>query len=73
MLAFRKCHAVSSRALTPFPLPTESLTLIKEKQNAHTGDMFGSISSVQFSPDGTKIVSAGMKDQTIKVWDSGER
>ena len=28
------------------------------------------ISSVQFSPDGSKIVS-GSYDQTIKVWDSG--
>ena len=55
----------------PFPSLTESLTLIKEKQNAHTSGMFGSISSVQFSPDGTKIVSGGIEDKTLKVWDSG--
>ena len=35
--------------------------------------MFGSISSVQFSPDGSKIVSGGIEDKTIKVWDSGAR
>ena len=30
----------------------------------------GSIASVAYSPDGTKIVS-GSNDQTIKVWDAG--
>ena len=43
--------------------------MIKEKQNAHTSGMSGSISSVQFSPDGSKIVSGGIEDKTIKVWD----
>ena len=52
--------------LTP-PAPTDSLTLVKEKQNAHTSGLMGSISSVQFSPDGSKIVSGGITDQTIKV------
>ena len=42
--------------------------MIAEKQNAHTSGMMGSISSVQFSPDGSKIVSGGIADQTIKVW-----
>ena len=54
------------------PLPADSLTLIKEKQDAHTSDWRGSISSVQFSPDGTQIVSGGMADETIKVWDAGQ-
>ena len=39
---------------------------LSEKTNAH----IGTISSVAFSPDGTKIVS-GSADKTIKVWDSG--
>jgi WD40 repeat protein len=40
--------------------------MLSEKTNAHS-DI---ISSVSFSPDGTKIVS-GSHDKTIKVWDSG--
>jgi WD40 repeat protein len=40
--------------------------MLSEKTNAHSGD----ITSVAFSPDGTKIVS-GSADKTIKVWDSG--
>ena len=48
----------------------DSLTLIEEKQNAHTSGPGGSIFSVQFSPDGTKIVSGGITDKTIKVWDA---
>ena len=40
--------------------------LISEKTNAHSEW----ITSVAFSPDGTKIVS-GSDDNTIKVWDSG--
>ena len=39
---------------------------LSEKTNAHSGRIF----SVEFSPDGTKIVS-GSEDKTIKVWDSG--
>ena len=42
------------------------MELLSEKTNAHSGD----INSVEFSPDGTKIVS-GSDDQTIKVWDFG--
>ena len=39
---------------------------MSEKMNAHSQ----LITSVAFSPDGTKIVS-GSYDETIKVWDSG--
>ena len=39
---------------------------MSEKTNAHSDE----ITSVAFSPDGTKIVS-GSDDQTIKIWDSG--
>ena len=42
------------------------IKLENEKIDAHSD----SILSVQFSPDGTKIVS-GSDDQTIKVWDAG--
>ena len=49
-------------------LPAESLTLMKEKQNAHAEKYGQSILDVKFSPDGSKIVSCGV-DQTIKVWD----
>ncbi len=44
----------------------DALGLLSEKTNAHGY----SISSVAFSPDGTKIVS-GSSDGTIRVWDSG--
>ena len=40
--------------------------MLSEKTNAHSDR----ITSVAFSPDGTKIVS-GSRDGTIKVWDSG--
>jgi len=39
--------------------------MLSEKTNAHSS----MITSVAFSPDGTKIVS-GSYDQTIKIWDS---
>jgi len=39
---------------------------LSDKTNAHSSI----ITSVAFSPDGTKIVS-GSFDKTIKVWDSG--
>ena len=45
---------------------TAKLELLSEKTNAHSSI----ITSVAFSPDGTKIVS-GSDDRTIKVWDSG--
>ncbi len=44
----------------------DKLGLLSEKTNAHSSD----VTSVAFSPDGTKIVS-GSADGTIKVWDSG--
>ena len=40
--------------------------MLNEKTNAHRSY----VTSVAFSPDGTKIVS-GSGDKTIKVWDSG--
>ena len=42
------------------------MELLSEKVNAHSNY----ITSVVFSPDGTKIVS-GSYDRTIKVWDFG--
>ena len=42
------------------------MELLSEKTDAHSQ----TITSVVFSPDGTKIVS-GSYDKTIKVWDSG--
>ena len=51
-------------------LPTGSLELKAEKQNAHAEKYGESIKAVQFSPDGSTIVSCGV-DQTIKVWDAG--
>ena len=37
-----------------------------EKSSAHSGN----VTSVAFSPDGTKIVSVSL-DGTVTVWDSG--
>ena len=42
------------------------INCVAEETNVHSSI----ISSVAFSPDGTKIVS-GSGDKTIKVWDSG--
>jgi len=42
------------------------INFVAEKTNAHSG----TIRSVVFSPDGTKIMS-GSADGTIKVWDFG--
>ena len=42
------------------------MELLSEKKDAHSIN----ITSVAFSPDGTKIVS-GSFDKTIKVWDFG--
>ena len=42
------------------------MELLSEKTDAHSRW----ITSVAFSPDGTKIVS-GSADKTIKVWDFG--
>jgi WD40 repeat protein len=44
----------------------DKLELLSEKTDAHNRW----VTSVAFSPDGTKIVS-GSYDKTIKVWDSG--
>jgi WD40 repeat protein len=66
-------------------LPPRTITITKKKKkkkmgctpNARTGETVAgpfkrhrdSVSSVAFSPDGTRIVS-GSKDQTIRVWDA---
>ena len=42
------------------------INCVAEKTTAHGS----AITSVAFSPDGTKIVS-GSADRTIEVWDSG--
>jgi WD40 repeat protein len=46
------------------PSHAATLELVSEKANAHSSYVM----SVQFSPDGTKIVS-GSSDKTIKVWE----
>ena len=43
-----------------------TMELLSEKVNAHSNV----ITSVVFSPDGTKIVS-GSSDKKIKIWDLG--
>ena len=56
-----------------FLADASSLALVAEKTNAHTDtDIFGDagVTSVHYSPDGTKVVSSG-RGGTIKVW--GER
>ena len=60
-----KCSP-SPKLSAPTPAPG-SLQLKAEKQNAHNGR----ISSVAYSHDGKTIVSGGMDDKTIKVWDAG--
>ena len=42
------------------------INFVAEKTDAHSSE----ITSLAFSPDGTKIVS-GSVDKTIKVWDLG--
>jgi WD40 repeat protein len=44
----------------------DGLELLSEKTDAHSSG----VTSIAFSPDGTKIVS-GSSNKTIKVWDSG--
>ena len=56
--------------LTASVLAAASLELKAEKQNAHAQKYGESIKAVQFSPDGSTIVSCGV-DQTLKVWDAG--
>ena len=51
-------------------LAAASLELKAEKQNAHAQKYGESIKAVQFSPDGSTIVSCGV-DQTLKVWGAG--
>ena len=46
---------------------TATLELKTEKANAHSGQ----ISSVAYSPDGSQILTAGLWDKSLKVWDSG--
>ena len=57
----------------PLAFVAASLELKAEEQNAHAmGGRLNreSIKAVQFSPDGSTIVSCGV-DKTIKVWDAG--
>ena len=63
--ACRPSPCTSSHPLTPYlyHAGASSLTLVAEKQNAHSGD----INSVAFSPDGQTIVS-GSDDKSLKVW-----
>ena len=44
-----------------------TLELKVTQENAHSSY----ITSVAYSPDGTKIVSGSEDDNTIKVWDAG--
>ena len=47
---------------------TGTLELKATKENAHSED----ITSVAFNPVDGKTIVSGPRDQTIKVWDSGE-
>ena len=63
--ACRPRPCTSSHPLTPYlsHAGASSLTLVAEKQNAHSRE----VNSVAFSPDGKTIVS-GSDDKSLKVW-----
>ena len=67
-LAFLNCQPELELTSASLPIDAASLTLLSEETNAHSD----CINSVAFSPDGKTIVS-GSDDQTLKVWDAGER
>ena len=51
-------------------LAAASLELKAERQNAHIG-LAARIDSIAYSHDGKTIVSGGLNDMAIKVWDAG--
>jgi WD40 repeat protein len=53
---------------TPPGSSTGTLELKATKENAHSGI----IKSIAFNPVDGKTIVSGSRDQTIKVWDSGE-
>eukprot|EP00900_Chrysochromulina_parva_P002012 jgi/Chrpa1/11811/Chrysochromulina_OHIO_Genome00010161-RA len=65
---FEGSSAPKSHGIPEFPVRLSKLEMLSEKTNAHSS----MITSVAFSPDGTKIVS-GSYDQTIKIWDSTDK